>query len=92
MRANGELQMVFCYRETFDFRTNPSRMYRLGHAVSPDGLAWARDDSQVEFPRLEFDSEMRCYPHLCAVDDRRFLLYNGNEFGRWGFGVAEWTE
>lgn len=91
MRANGELEMVFCYRETFDFRTNPGRMYRLGRAVSRDGLAWTRDDSQVEFPRQEFDSEMRCYPHLLAVDDRRFLLYNGNEFGRWGFGVAEWT-
>lgn len=92
LRADDQLHMVFCYRETFDFRTNPSRMYRLGHAVSSDGSAWIRDDSPVEFRRLEFDSEMRCYPHLVAVDDRRFLLYNGNEFGRWGFGVAEWTE
>ena len=92
LHADGEFQMVFCYRETFDFRTNPSRMYRLGRAVSPDGVAWTRDDTLVEFLRLEFDSEMRCYPHLVAVGDRRFLLYNGNEFGRWGFGVAEWTE
>jgi predicted GH43/DUF377 family glycosyl hydrolase len=90
--AGDELQMVFCYRETFDFRTNPSRMYRLGGAISRDGLAWTRDDSLVEFPRHVFDSDMRCYPHLVAVDGRRYLLYNGNEFGRWGFGVAEWTE
>jgi hypothetical protein len=89
--VGNELQMVFCYRETFDFRTNPSRSYRLGNAISQDGLKWMRDDSPVEFPRLEFDSEMRCYPHLVVVGDRRFLLYNGNEFGRWGFGVAEWA-
>jgi hypothetical protein len=88
---DGELHMVFCYRESFDFRTNPERGYRLGHAVSRDGLAWSRDDAPVEFPRLEFDSDMRCYPNLVTVGDRRFLLYNGNEFGRWGFGVAEWT-
>jgi hypothetical protein len=92
LRADDEFHMVFCYRETFDFRANPRRMYRLGGAVSRDGLTWKRDDSPVEFRRLEFDSEMRCYPHLVAVGDRRFLLYNGNEFGRWGFGVAEWTE
>jgi hypothetical protein len=92
LHGDDELQMVFCYRETFDFRTTPRRMYRLGHAVSRDGLAWTRDDSVVEFPRLEFDSEMRCYPHLVAVGGRRFLLYNGNAFGRRGFGVAEWTE
>jgi hypothetical protein len=92
LSTGDELRMVFCYRETFDFRTNPSRSYRLGQALSRDGLTWRRDDSLVEFPRLEFDSQMRCYPHLVAVDGRRFLLYNGNEFGRWGFGVAEWTK
>ena len=32
---------------------------------------------------------MQCYPSLFACDDRVFLFYNGNEFGRYGFGVAE---
>lgn len=86
----GEFHMVFCYRESFDFRTNPQRGYRLGHATSRDGITWRRFDAPVEFPHLEFDSDMRCYPNVVTVDDRRFLLYNGNEFGRWGFGVAEW--
>lgn len=91
LRVGDELHMAFCYRETFDFRTNPSRAYRLGFATSHDGFEWMRDDSPMEFPRLDFDDKMRCYPHLVIVGDRRFLLYNGNEFGRWGFGVAEWT-
>jgi hypothetical protein len=30
-----------------------------------------------------------CYPHLCSSEGRVFLLYNGNEFGRHGFGYAE---
>ena len=35
---------------------------------------------------------MRCYPHLFQVDERTYLMYNGNEFGRFGFGVAELEE
>jgi hypothetical protein len=31
---------------------------------------------------------MMCYPNLFSVDGRGFMLYNGNEFGRWGFGLA----
>ena len=33
--------MVFCYREPIDFRTNPDRGYRIGHAWS-DGLSRPR--------------------------------------------------
>jgi 1-deoxy-D-xylulose 5-phosphate reductoisomerase len=28
-------------------------------------------------------------PHLFKVDDQIFLLYNGNNFGRYGFGAAK---
>jgi hypothetical protein len=31
---------------------------------------------------------MLCYPHVFWCGDRAFMLYNGNEFGRRGFGVA----
>jgi hypothetical protein len=32
---------------------------------------------------------MQCYPHVFASDGKVYLLYNGNEFGRLGFGLAE---
>ena len=32
---------------------------------------------------------MLCYPHVFEVKDKIFLLYNGNEFGKFGFGLAE---
>lgn len=88
--VDGYLQMVFCFRETFGFRSNSKRGYRLGYAKSQDGISWTRDDSVVEFSGLGFDVDMRCYPHLVQVGSRLFLLYNGNEFGREGFGLAEW--
>jgi hypothetical protein len=31
---------------------------------------------------------MLCYPNLFECDGRTYLLYNGNEFGRHGFGIA----
>jgi len=88
---NGRYHMFFCFRESYDFRSAAGRGYRLGYAWSEDMQTWTRDDSQV--PAVgsagEWDSEMQCYPHIFECDDRIYLLYNGNEFGRYGFGVAE---
>ena len=35
----------------------------------------------------DWDSEMMCYPHIFTANEKVFLLYNGNEFGKFGFGV-----
>lgn len=83
--------MFFCYRESFDFRKTKGRGYRIGHAWSDDLLNWTRDDKnpQLEGSPGEWDSDMQCYPHVFECDGKIFLLYNGNEFGRYGFGLAE---
>jgi hypothetical protein len=86
----GRFHMAFCYRHATDFRRNVERGYRLGHATSTDLIHWQRDDAPV-LPMGaagEWDSEMQCYPHLVRVDQATYLLYNGNEFGRFGFGLA----
>lgn len=87
--VNDSLWMVFCHRETFGFRAGGAGQYSLGFAESKDGESWARRDSFVEFQDTGFDSEMRCYPNLFVVDDTAFLLYNGNDFGQSGFGMAK---
>ena len=83
--------MFFCYRASFDFRPTKGRGYRIGHAWSDDLLNWTRDDKnpQLEGSPGEWDSDMQCYPHVFECDGKVFLLYNGNEFGRYGFGLAE---
>lgn len=83
--------MVFCYRECFGFRTQQGRGYRLGYAWSDDLHVWHRDDNQLAqlISHGEWDSEMQCYPHLFRCDDKVYLLYNGNTFGKAGFGLAE---
>ena len=82
--------MIFCYRQSTDFRANKERGYRLGHAWSNDLDQWTRDDAGVGIDVSEegWDSDMLCYPHLFECDGRTYLLYNGNEFGRHGFGIA----
>lgn len=86
----GAWHMYFCYRQATDFRTNPTRGYRLGYAWSRDGQAWTRDDAAggLDVSPSGWDAEMFCYPHAFWCDGRAYLLYNGNAFGRHGFGVA----
>ncbi len=83
--------MFFCYRQSFDFRTGKGRGYRIGHAWSDDLQHWTRNDGH---PNLlpgaegEWDADMQCYPHVFECDGQIYLLYNGNAFGRLGFGAA----
>jgi hypothetical protein len=63
--------------------------YRIGYAVSDDGLTWERMDDSVGFPHgLGWDSEMQCYPAVFDLAGRRHMLYNGNGFGATGIGHA----
>jgi len=87
---DGRYHMFFCYRQSFDFRNNGGRGYHIGHAWSDDLVNWIRDD---EHPSLEgtpgdWDGDMQCYPHVFESGDKVYLLYNGDEFGRYGFGLA----
>ena len=86
----GRYHMFFCYRQSFDFRNNKDRGYRIGHAYSDDLLNWTRDDENplLDVTPGDWDSDMLCYPHVFECDGEVYLLYNGNEFGRYGFGLA----
>lgn len=87
---DGVWHLFFCYRRSFDFRSNPDNGYRIGHAFSTDLQNWTRDDADpaLEIAPGEWDSDMQCYPHVFECDGNIHLLYNGNEFGRRGFGLA----
>ncbi len=88
--CDGRWHMYFCYRYATDFRANHARGYRLGYAYSDDLVRWTRDDAAagIDVSATGWDSEMQCYPHAFWCGDQAYLLYNGNAFGRAGFGVA----
>jgi len=90
VKSDGLYHMYFCYRFASDFRKNSNRGYRLGYAYSENLKDWIRDDENVGIHLSEagWDSQMMCYPHVFECDSNIYLLYNGNEFGKYGFGIA----
>lgn len=94
IEISGHYHMYFCYRFATDFRTNSARGYRLGYAHSRDLLQWTRDDDSggVMPSAGSWDSDMLCYPHIFKSGSEVYLMYNGNEFGRYGFGAARLCE
>jgi sucrose-6-phosphate hydrolase SacC (GH32 family) len=91
---NGKYHMFFCYRSSVDFRKNPKNSYKIGYAFSEDLKSWTRNDdlAGIITSASGWDSEMQCYPHVFEVDNKIYLLYNGNEFGKHGFGLAVLNE
>lgn len=87
---NDKYHIFFCYRQATGFRTIKERGYRIGYAYSEDLINWTRDDDNVgiDVSESSWDSDMLCYPHVFHCDGKIYLLYNGNEFGRFGFGLA----
>ena len=88
--SQGKYHMYFCYRQANGFREDVNRGYRIGYAYSMDLESWVRDDLEagIDISVSGWDSEMQCYPHVFECDEKVYLLYNGNEFGRHGFGLA----
>ena len=82
--------MFFCYRHASGFRDKKERGYKIGYAFSKDLLTWTRDDERggLHLSESGWDSEMMCYPHVFVWRGQMWLLYNGNQFGRYGFGIA----
>lgn len=83
-------KMIYSYRGVQDYRTDPAQSYRLGYAESTDGFVWRRHDDQVGIERSAsgWDSEMMEYCYVYKYEDRTYLFYNGNGFGKTGIGYA----
>jgi hypothetical protein len=64
--------------------------YRIGYAESHDGRIWARRDDRagIELSADGWDSTMQCYAAIEQTADATYLFYNGNDYGKTGFGVA----
>jgi hypothetical protein len=68
--------------------------YRIGYAESADGITWDRADDRagIDVSLEGWDSEAVAYPWVFEHGARRLMVYNGNAFGRDGFGLAEWFD
>lgn len=82
-KEDGIYKMWYCYRGGLD-------TYRAGYAESTDGLKWERKDDEVgiEVSESGWDSEMICYPCVFEHKGKKYMLYNGNNYGETGIGLA----
>ncbi|HVQ67530.1 MAG TPA: hypothetical protein VMT08_08510 [Bradyrhizobium sp.] len=64
--------------------------YEIGFARSADGKHWERRDRDLRFVGTAeaWEGKERTYPFVFDHSDRRYMLYNGNGYGREGFGLA----
>lgn len=83
--TSGQYSMWYSFRAQEQIET-----YRIGYAESKDGLTWVRQDQDVGIDVSEtgWDSEMICYPCVFEHKEIKYMLYNGNGYGRTGFGLA----
>ena len=85
IRSDGTYYMWYAHRATRTIAT-----YRIGFASSHDGRHWDRKDSLsgIDVSRSGWDSEMICYPSVFIHQGLIYMLYNGNGYGKTGFGLA----
>jgi hypothetical protein len=87
----GDLyRMWYSYRNILDYRKNKTQGYKIGYAESSNGKNWERKDKLVGIDTSQngWDSEMIEYCHVLRIKERLYMFYNGNGFGKTGFGYA----
>jgi len=81
IKEDGIYKMWYSYR---------GEKYRIGYAESEDGIKWIRKDDKagIDISESGWDSEMIEYAHVFNHKGTKYMLYNGNEYGKTGFGYA----
>lgn len=74
----------------FSYRSGNGDKYRIGYAFSKDGVEWKLNlnAAGIVVSSDGWDSEMIEYPFVFDHGGQRYMLYNGNGYGKTGFGLA----
>lgn len=90
LKDNTVYKMWYSHRNLQNYRTDINNSYRIGYAESFNGIDWIRKDEKVgiDVSKNGWDSEMIEYPFVFDHKKERYMIYNGNTFGKTGFGYA----
>jgi hypothetical protein len=90
LKEEGIYKMWYSYRKLGGYRIDRNNSYTIGYAESYDGINWSKKDSEVGISKSEggWDSEMIEYCHIIRYRNMKYMFYNGNGFGKSGFGYA----
>jgi predicted GH43/DUF377 family glycosyl hydrolase len=92
VRDDNRWYMWFCFRGSMDFRDGGDS-YDIGLATSTDAINWSRCErfSGIYRSLDSWDSLSLAYPAVLRGERNLLMFYNGNCFGRDGFGLAEYS-
>jgi len=86
---------VICYDHKnfemwYSYRRAGQKSYGISSAVSNDGKKWLhnKEHLQMSTSNSGWDSEMIEYPFVFQHKQNLYMLYNGNDYGKTGFGLA----
>jgi hypothetical protein len=81
MKEDGIYKMWYAYK---------GESYRIGYAESRDGFEWMRLDSEagIDVSSTGWDSQMIEYAYVFNHKQKKIMLYNGNDYGKDGIGLA----
>ncbi|MDH5723732.1 MAG: hypothetical protein OEY94_10495 [Alphaproteobacteria bacterium] len=84
------------FKGLFSVRSWDARYYGIYYSESYDGLEWDELslDNRMSFSvsdTCDNQSEV-CFPSLIHQDNRIFMFYNGNDFGKEGLRLAIWED
>jgi len=90
IRNGDKLRMYFSYRDIENYRESPFHGYKIGLAESIDGKIWTKEYEKtgISLSSEGWDSQMIGYCHVFRHQNFEYMLYNGNSFGKEGFGYA----
>lgn len=82
IKENDVYKMWYSYRGEFN---------RIGYAESKDGVSWIRkdEDAGIDVSLEGWDSQMVTYAAVVNYDGKKYMFYNGNNFGQEGIGLAQ---
>lgn len=82
IEIQGKFHMWYCYKK--------NHRYLIGHAESFNGIDWIRCDniSGLQPGTDPWENEEVCYPYVFSFNGKIYMLYNGNGYGKTGFGIC----
>lgn len=78
------------YMAWYPVVSKKTNQYRIGYAESSDGINFERKDDLAGINKSNegWDSNAITYPNVIRHKEKLYMFYNGNEFGKDGFGLA----
>lgn len=89
-KEGGVYKMLHSNRKARDYRINKDASYKICYSESVNGINWVNKSDTLNFVKSDdgWDSLMNEYCTIFKNDSGIQMIYNGNGFGRTGFGYA----